>query len=360
MTYRHIEASGDPFAVGVAIGREGARAYHAVVRNLPRFEALQSWLQSDRLGEIEAASRRAYPAYMREIEGIAEGADADFQEIFLWNCRGDLPRADGFTGAQGCTDVMIPADPASGAPAIVGHNEDDSPALDGFCFVATVTPDHGMAFTSFCVPGQIPGHTFAVNAAGLVQAINNIRPHDLKAGIGRHVITRAILDCGSLQEARAILERKDRAAGFHHNLGQSDGTVLWSVEAPASGCEVLPVETPQAHANHLVSKRFASIDQTIAESSRDRQARADALLESGIGHNALGLLADTEGDGFPICRKQHDGPDSGYTLATAVFELSEDGVSWRVYDDPAAAPVLEGQRNSGPAGALPATAATGD
>ena len=148
MTYRHIQASGDPFAVGVAIGREGARAFHAVVRNLPRFQALQAWQHSDRLNEIEAASRQAYPAYMRELDGIAEGAAADFQEIFLWSCRGDLPRAEGFTGAQGCTDVMIPADPVSGAPAVMGHNEDDSPALDGHCFVATVTPDDGMAFTS--------------------------------------------------------------------------------------------------------------------------------------------------------------------------------------------------------------------
>lgn len=345
MTYRHITATGDPFAIGVAIGRAGAQAFHSVVRNLPRFHALQPWLDSERLAEIEAASRRHFPEIMREVDGIAEGAAAEFREIFLWNCRGDLPRAAGFTGAQGCTDIMIPADPASALPAVIGHNEDDSPMLAGHCFVATVKPQAGLAFASFCVPGQVPGHTFAVNQAGLVQSINNIRPHDLKAGIGRHIIARAVLNCESLAEARSLLERTDRAAGFHHNLGQTEDLALWSVEAPASGCEVLDVETPHVHANHLVSPQFASIEQDVTMSSRDRQSRASDLVRSGaVGRDPLRVLADAGGGGLPICRRDRGGPDSGYTLATAVFELSRDGVAWRVYDDLSAPPVLEGRQ----------------
>jgi hypothetical protein len=35
------------------------------------------------------------------------------------------------------------------------------------------------------------------------------------------------------------------------------------------------------------------------------------------------------------------GKDSGYTLATAIFEISQDGVTWQLYGDPAAAPVFD-------------------
>jgi len=59
---RLIEAAGDPFALGAAIGRAGGRAFREVVRGLGRYRALQGWRGSERLAEIEAASRRAFPA----------------------------------------------------------------------------------------------------------------------------------------------------------------------------------------------------------------------------------------------------------------------------------------------------------
>lgn len=344
MTLRHIETAGDPFAIGVAIGREGGKAFRDVVRNLARYRALQSWRGSDRLSEIEAASRRAFPDPMREIDGIAEGAGAPFEDIFLWNCRGDLPGNAGFTGAQGCTDVLIPGDAAAGLPAVIGHNEDDAGELAGHGFIVTARPAGGVAFTSFCGPGLLPGHTFAVNEAGLVQTINHIRPRDQKAGIGRHVIARAVLGCREVAAALGLLERRDRAAGFHHNLGLRGDARLWSVEAPASGCAVVVADRPRAHANHLVFDAFADLDQEIAASSRDRQARADALIAADtLGRDPLAVLRDTGGGDYPICRKVTGGRDSGYTLATAVFEISRDCVAWRVYDDPAAAPALEGR-----------------
>lgn len=349
MTLPLIEAAGDPFALGVAIGRAGGRAFRDVVRNLARYQALQGWQGSERLAEIEAASRRAFPDLMREIDGIAEGAGAPFAEVFLWNCRGDLPGNAGFTGSQGCTDVMIPGDGDAGLPAVIGHNEDDAGELAGHCFMVSATPAHGIAFTSFCGPGLLPGHTFAANAAGLVQTINHIRPHDQKAGVGRHIVARAVLDCADLPSALEILRRRDRAAGFHHNLGHCGSGALMSVEAPASGCVALPVSEPRAHANHLVFDSFASLDQEIAPSSGTRQARADALIADGsLSRDPLSVLRDTEGGDYPICRKRMGGKDTGYTLATAVYELTSGAVATRVYADGFDKPVLENFENCPP------------
>jgi hypothetical protein len=52
VTLRRIEASGDPFALGVAIGRAGGKAFHEVVRGLGRFQALQGWRGSGWLAAI--------------------------------------------------------------------------------------------------------------------------------------------------------------------------------------------------------------------------------------------------------------------------------------------------------------------
>ena len=348
MKFPHIRASGDHYEIGVAIGRQGRDAFHEIVRHLDRYRALTTFLDSDRLRDIEALSRAAYPGFMREIDGIAAGAEADFWDIFLWNCRGDMPGDLGYTGAQGCTDVLLPGNAANGVPAIIGHNEDDAPGLDGHCFLVTVEPDDGVAFTSFCSPGHLPTHNFAVNAAGLVQTINHIRPRDQKAGIVRHLTTRAVMNCRNFDEARAVLERSDRASGFHHNIGQLGGMTLWSVEAPASGCGVTTVETPMAHANHLVSAQFSDIDQQVAPSSRDRQARADALLpDVAESRDALAILGDTKAEGWPICRRDKASGDTGYTLASVVFEIWPDRVDWRVYDDPRRPPVWKASQPAG-------------
>ena len=62
------------------------------------------------------ACRSVYPDYAREIEGMAAGAELDFETLFLWNCRGDLRYAeaasDGGTAAGGydggCTTIVVP------------------------------------------------------------------------------------------------------------------------------------------------------------------------------------------------------------------------------------------------------------
>ena len=347
MTYPHIRAAGHHYAIGVTLGWQGRDAFHSVVRHLDRYRALTVFLGSDRLRDIEQRSRAAYPGFMREIDGIADGLDADFWDVFLWNCRGDMPGDHGYTGAQGCTDVLLPGNAAGGVPAVIGHNEDDAPGLEGHCFLVTVEPDDGLAFTSFASPGHLPTHNFAVNAAGLVQTINHIRPRDQQVGIARHLTTRAVMNCRDLDDARAILERADRASGFHHNIGKP-GSALWSVEAPASGCSVTVVERPMAHANHLISGKFANADQQVAPSSRDRQCRADALLAGLAGsRDVLAVLGDSAGSGWPICRKDKTGGDTGYTLASVVYEIWPDRVEWRVYDDPGEEPVWKATQPMG-------------
>ena len=96
-----ITASGDAHVVGRALGAASAHALREVVPALDRFRALQrEWSGTDRVRSLEAAARAAWPRYVREIEGIADGAGIAFETVFLWNCRGDLPRG-GSEGAAG-------------------------------------------------------------------------------------------------------------------------------------------------------------------------------------------------------------------------------------------------------------------
>ncbi|MEK9755176.1 MAG: C45 family peptidase [Rhodospirillaceae bacterium] len=344
---RRVAAKGDAFAIGQAMGRAAAADIRERSFVTTEFKALKArWLGSDYLGRLEAAARNHYPAFVREIEGIADGAGLDFPSVFMWNCRGDLrlpedaSAAERARAAEGCTTIMIP--PAGDAPAVIAHNEDGAPELLGHCFWVEAEPDDGPAFQSFMYPGMLPGHTLGLNAAGIVQTINNIRVHDLKPGIPRHVVCRAVLAASTMEDALAVLTRPDRASGFHHNLGSAREGRLCSVEAPASGCRVREIAAPSAHANHLIEPEFAGLAQEVTGSSRDRQQSADALVSAQPPKSA----ADAEGILFeretPIYRANDAGDDYSQTLCTGVFELHRDRVDWRLHASPANRSALAG------------------
>lgn len=340
-----FEVSGSPYEIGQDLGRRGAAGFRDRVRQLERYRALQrDWGSSERLRQIEACARAAFPRYVEEIEGLADGAGAPFGDIFLWNCRGDFPGGGDQAGTAdpGCTSVMIAGN--GGRPNIIAHNEDDDALLDGAGFWVTVRPRDGLSFTSFYSPGLLPGHTFGFNERGLVQTINHVRPFDQKAGVPRGIVCRAVLGSATLDAALDVLRRDDRAGGFHHNLGQVGDRRLLSVEAPSSGCAVREIAEIGVHANHLLHPDFAGLRQEVAPSSARRQARAEEMAAAALrARDPLLVLGDDDGDGLPICRKGVYETDPGFTLATAVFEIGARALAWRVHAHPGEAPFHRGE-----------------
>ena len=339
----HTAVRGDAYTVGRGLGEAVRSHMTAVTGASAEFRGLDArWRGSTLVQSLLAAARAAFPDYVRELEGMADGAGVDFDTLFLWNCRGDLrypagtvsPRATAAL-AEGCTTIMLPAghDPAAPAQALIAHNEDGSEELDGHCFWIRVERTDGIPFSSFLYPGMLPGHTLAVNDAGLVQTINNIRAEDLKPGIPRHFISRAVLDCSNIEAALAVLGRDDRASGFHHALGAAAETRIVSVEAPASGCRAVEVEHPVAHANHLVAPELAHVGQQVTRSSAFRQRAANDMTEAGETPEAVLFHKGETATASIHRRPSPEEDDYGFTLATATFRLDPAGVDWRLHKD---------------------------
>ncbi|AJK51000.1 C45 family autoproteolytic acyltransferase/hydolase [Burkholderia plantarii] len=279
---------------------------------------------------LRREAESAFPEFVAEIDGMAAGLGLNAADLFAWNCRGELLNHSG----DGCTTV---AASTPHAQRIV-HNEDGDPFLLDRCLLVDVRPERGPGFVSFYYPGSLPGHTFAVNRAGLVQTINNVRITAPAPGVPRMVLARAVLAATSLDAALAILREPPRASGFHHMLGRAGEARVHSVEASVARTSVLTVEGVYGHANHLVHPGpCADVDaQIVTASSRDRQARLAALLPAldKPGVDALaGVLADRGGPGLPIFRDDPADPDDENTLATASFEIDAQGVDFVVRRD---------------------------
>ncbi len=338
-----IEAHGDAEQRGTAIGKAVASSVHNAVITQPEFaEALELFQGSDYLKALHEAAESAYPEYMRELNAMADAIEIDAEKLFIWNCRGDLrfppetaqSRLDSLT--EGCTTVMAPQS-KNDAPAIIAHNEDGNGGFMSHRYWLKAKPDNAPAFESFLYPGMLAGHSFGVNAAGLVQTINNIRPDDLKPGIPRHFVCRAIMASETLQQAVSHLQRTDRASGFHHAIGFPGMEAPASIEAPASGMVLRNVSAPQAHANHLVDDYFSKVEQVITASSQYRQTTVDKHLANGGDPTKPEdvLFQHGSNGGLSVLRRPDDGGDDyGCTLATGVFKLFADRVEWTVHGSP--------------------------
>ncbi|MBO6947265.1 MAG: hypothetical protein JJ855_04730 [Rhodospirillales bacterium] len=338
-----IDAAGAPADLGRQIGMAVRDSFNEAVTLNHEFRHTQKMFQgSDYVKALQDVARAAYPDHMAELEGMAEGVGTDVETLFLWNCRGDLrfppetaqKRLDAMHDA--CTTVISAGDFDKGIPAVIAHNEDGSGDFMAHRYWLRAKPENAPAFESYLYPGMLAGHSVAVTEAGLVQTINNVRADDLKPGIPRHFICRAVLEADSIPDVIGHLRRPDRASGFHHAIGMMGVEQPMSIEAPASASVIRTVDTATGHANHLLDDHFASLDQTVTASSEYRQRAVDAYLaEGGDPKHAERILFQRGEPGQEsVHRRPGDGGDDyGCTLVTAVFRILKESVEWSVHAD---------------------------
>ncbi|SAI74753.1 acyl-coenzyme A:6-aminopenicillanic-acid-acyltransferase [Bordetella ansorpii] len=328
MWFKPASISGARRRVGVELGRLGRARFGSLLDQSPLWAALRPWRGHAYLDELAGHAQRALPAVWEEFEGMAEGLRVPFPDLLLWQSRGDLlhPAADG------CTSIAWRG--RDGA-CWMGHNEDGDPYLYRRCALVDVRPDDAPGYVAFAYPGSLPGHAFGANRAGLAQTINNVRMKTRRPGVPRIFLARAVLDCATLDEALALLNAHPRAGGFHHLLGSAADGRLVSVECVPGACSMAPIERGAGHANHLLHPGTSTIPQVITDSSRARQQRVENLMDQWDADsgpdNVVGALLDNAGD-LPILRMDKHDPDAENTMATALFELRDGGVTLRVYD----------------------------
>lgn len=327
-----IEIQGSPYEAGRALGQFGAAAMHRYAGQSPAWADVTTRRRGTPLAQqMAAVVQTRFPRIWEELRGLAAGLELPFEDVFLWNCRGDLWAM----APDGCTTVQ-----RSGAVPRITHNEDGDPRFAGQCAIAAVEVDGGASFASFVYPGSLPGHTFAVTGRGLAMTVNNLRCRDVRPGVPRMVMTRALLEAASLDEALQLLRGTGRAGGFHLTLAHREAPQLLSVEFSSEACSVVEVSGCALHANHALHGALRELPQVITRSSQYRQQRGDSLLSSGGqgGVDPLRILADEHDARFPILRTDPADSDGENTMATADIHVGPSHIEWKVYEHPARQP----------------------
>lgn len=330
MTLSYFKISGTPFECGEALGRFGAPVVHRHLLSTQAWASVMQWRRSSTSNLMMLWVQERFPRIWDELQGMARGLELPVEDVFLWNCRGDLWSM----APDGCTTVQL----SCGGSRRITHNADGDPGFAGHCAVVECEVKGCSRFSAFIYPGSLPGHTFAVTDAGLAMTVNNLRCRKVTTGIPRMVLARAMLEAETLDEALFILQGSPRAGGFHLTVGHCAQPHLLSIEFCSESCSIERVTAPSLHANHALHPRMLGIAQRITGSSARRQARGDRLLLEALLNDLeidpLAILSDTHDREFPIFRCDPYDSDDENTLATVDIRIGASHIDWAVFDQP--------------------------
>jgi isopenicillin-N N-acyltransferase-like protein len=248
-------------------------------------------------------SREVYPQYIDELEGIAEGADAPFDEIFLSMCE-ELWESGAWK--RGCTDMAARGRATLDGSTLVAHTNDLMPRSEENLVLLKVQAGDQPEFLGMS-PGGI-AISAGFNAAGISLTGNQLDNNDIRPGVPRLLVVRAILASRHLSEAMDHCLLPQRASSYNNVLADANGEV-YCMEGSATDCEPIYIEKDiLAHTNHYLSPamRQFEADRNSISNSVLRHNRATRLLRENRGQLTpelfQKLLADHAGYPTSICK----------------------------------------------------------
>jgi isopenicillin-N N-acyltransferase-like protein len=316
-----IEVRGTHREVGRQIGEAmRGRLQRLVPQWREDLPAGVSWEQILEQGRLYLAySRDAYPQYVAELEGIAEGANLPFEDLFVEMCEELWEKA----AWRGCTDLVARGRATADGSTLVAHTNDLSPEAEGDLVILRVQAGDEPEFLGVSVGGA--GYSAGFNAAGISMTGNQVSSNDVRPGVARLLLVRAILAARRLEEAMNACLLPHRASNYNNVIADAHGEV-YSMEGSASDCEPIYIDGDiLAHANHYVSlpMRHFEADRNDIAGSVIRTNRSLRLLRENYGQLTpllfQTLLADHANYPGSICKH---GMES-VTVFSLIINLNE-------------------------------------
>lgn len=230
-----------------------------------------------------------YPQYVDEMRGIAEGANAAFDDIVALNAM-EAMTMDALHLTR-CTSFAVNEQQTADGHVLAAHNEDWVPEDENDVYVISAKPKDEPPFLAMTYGGLLPNVGF--NAYGIAQLIDTVYPNDSRIGIPRLVVARAVLASRRISGAIGRMLIPHRAAGYSHLLVHESGE-MYSVEVSAKRFDILHgTDGYMVHTNHYLSQTMKEIEKDPEEliSSRVRYFRANRLLRENSTHTIKSLQA---------------------------------------------------------------------
>ncbi len=227
-------------------------------------------------------AQERYQQYVDEMIGIAEGANAAFEDIAVVNSM-EAVTTDALHLTR-CTSMAVNDDRTADGHVLLAHNEDWVPEDEDDVFIVHAKPKNEPPFLAMTYGGLLPNIGF--NAYGIAQLCDSVYPNDSRIGTPRLVVSRAVLASETPDEAIRHMLSAQRAAGYNHMLVHESGEI-YSVEVSARHFGILYGEDGYiVHTNHYLSTNMQPVEREPEDliASRVRYFRALRLVKREDQH----------------------------------------------------------------------------
>lgn len=280
------------------------------------------------------------PAYMDEMQGIAEGSGWTLDDILALNCRTEILPPNFLSDDTHPAEAALAANRRAGLPDWETGQPLDPHLRDGECTAMCVqgrvsadghtwfaqnwdwigrqraalvilkTHDRqGRALTTLTEAGMLA--KIGMNAAGFALGLNILRSHrdGLVPGVPVHIVLRDLLSCDSVAHARerlAQLARLGFGAASNVPCADAHGEVACFEIAPAGWAELTPENGVVVHTNHFMCSPLQNEQSPmgVALSSQPRlDTAAQHAAQPTLGFAQLQAFLRDESDGYlSVCR----------------------------------------------------------
>lgn len=333
MTLVVAEVGGSAHAMGRAYGEAAGEQIAAALRYYDGIIPGGAGAVTGRTTPYIDVARRVVPHLVEEMEGIAEGAGATFEEIAALNC---LEEVYDF---EACTSL------ASGRFLL--HAEQWYAGHTGVA-VVVARPETGPTFVSPTCAGFLP--VVGMNSCGIAQGVDSLHTTDDRVGVPRVLVSRHVLSATTIARAQRAAALAERAGGYAYVLATADERLV--VETSATRAATF--EDGHAHTNHPLTDEMTPVSRQVGGGSVARLVRALELTDRPLASvsDCMSVLSDHVGGRQAICFHGETATDSA-TIFGMICDLANGTVyvsdgppcdgRWHTFNVPSFA-VREAQR----------------
>ncbi len=340
----HRVRAGSLYDAGRQIGR---LARDQILRwtRMDEFGRTAKWCAGDGRAAFErlkADNARAFPEYVDEMRGLADGSGATLDEIWIANLTPELepllPPAHATARVDHCTDIFGHNTTGSGPRTVVqGHNEDWSTEIKQLWYFTVVEPLEGANFSAcagMSYPGTLLGYAPTWSPHGIYSTQNTLFPKTTRAhGLACTFVQRRAT-CGrgvtTLDAFAARLHTRGWAAGASLNVVDLDlarggaHQTMANIEVYEDQFSRLDVDTNYSHENMF---KHLGVPDAGDNSTEHRQSRIDRLPAPHSVADVANILGDTADAAYPLYRT--------ITLASLILDGATGVLSVWVDSNPA-------------------------
>lgn len=276
MSMGRLTITGKSFEIGESLGRIGRPLARRIASEVRR-DAFCCRLRETDMPTLLEQVREGFPHLWEELSGIGAGMGLNLEDVFLWNC------LQGRLDAAASATVVI----NRLGYRIILNKRELSPQLAGKCRVIDVHPEGRPGFLSLYIPGCMPGGTFGANRAGVAHVVDPVSGSssggDAGKGVPGFIVSRAVLDAGSLADAIDVVMESDRYDSAYHILASTEEFITVAIAATPTERTVAPIPNKHWHTNHFPGKTTAR-EETDCASSKQRYAALSEMMDNLPSH----------------------------------------------------------------------------